>query len=351
MTYELPPMRPPSEAYSLLLRVHRGCPWNRCAFCDAYKNLKFDRSSIRPVEDIKRDILAAHQLMEQTMDASRELGDGEVITDRVRGYMFQRYFLDIGLFPWLLRYGQPQTAFLGDSDAIILKTGDMVKILEFLHKIFPSLERVTSYGRARTIATRAAGHMEALAHAGLNRIHIGLETGDDELLNFVEKGATAAQMVEAGSRVKRAGISLSMYVMPGLGGVSRSRQHALNTAAVLNQVDPDFIRFRSFVPRQGTPLYQQYEYGELVLLPPHGYVNEIKLLVETLEVTGRVAFDHMVNPTFKQDNHLVPLLHPDNEGYKFPERKGEVLTALERGLAIDESHFIRAEQWILREHL
>lgn len=351
MPYELPPMRPPSEAHSLLLRVHRGCPWNRCTFCDAYKDMKFDKSSIRPVEDIKQDILSARQLMEQAQEASRLLGDGGEITDRVRGYMFQRYFLDIGIFPWLLRYGQPRTAFLGDSNAIVLKTEPLVEILEFLRHTFPSIERVTSYGRARTVVTKTPEDMEALARAGLNRLHIGLETGDDELLSSVQKGATAAHMVEAGRRVKAAGISLSMYVMPGLGGTSRSRQHALNTAAVLNQTDPDFIRFRSFVPRQDTPIYQQYEHGELELLSPHGYVKEIKLLIETLEVTGRVAFDHIINPTYKQNHHLVPLLHPDADGYKFPEQKPEVLAALEHGLTIEESRFIRAEQWILREHL
>ncbi|MEE9202557.1 MAG: radical SAM protein [Dehalococcoidia bacterium] len=313
--------------------------------------MKFDKSSIRPVEDIKQDILSARQLLEQAQEASRLLGDDGEITDRVRGYMFQRYFLDIGLFPWLLRYGQPRTAFLGDSNAIVLKTEPLVEILDFLRRTFPSLDRITSYGRARTVATKAPGEMEALARAGLNRLHIGLETGDDELLATMQKGATAAHMVQAGRRVKAAGISLSMYVMPGLGGTSRTRQHALNTAAVLNQTDPDFIRFRSFVPRQGTPLYQQYEHGELELLPPHGYVEEIKLLVENMEVTGRVAFDHMINPTYKEGNHLVPLLHPDNDGYQFPGQKPEVLAALERGLAIDESRFIRAEQWILREHL
>lgn len=351
MVYELPPMRPPSEAFSLLLRVHRGCPWNRCAFCDAYKDMKFDKTSIRPVEDIKRDILAAKGLLDQVVQASWLVGEKGEITDRVRGYMLQRHFLDIGLFPWLLRYGPPRTAFLGDSNAIVLKTEPLVEILEFLRQTFPSIQRVTSYSRARTAATKAPEEMEALARAGLSRLHIGLETGDDELLALVQKGATGAHMVEAARRVKGAGISLSMYVMPGLGGVERSQQHALNTAKVLNQADPHYMRFRSFVPRRGTPLFEQYEGGQLQLLSPHGYVKEILLMVETMEVTGRVAFDHIINPCYKEGNRLVPLLLPDNEGYQFPEKKPEVLAALERGLDIDESRFIRAEQWILREHL
>lgn len=344
-------MRPPSEAYSLLLRVHRGCPWNRCAFCDAYKEMKFDKTSIRPVEALKADIATALDITTKAREASYLLGTPGQVDGRVAGYLWQRHGIDISPLPYLFRYGQPKTAFLGDSNAVVVPTPALVEVLESLYQGFPNLERVTSYGRAKTLVRKSLGELQALARAGLKRLHLGLETGDDELLTLVKKGATAQEMVEAGRKVKQAGISLSEYVMPGLGGQAYSQQHALNTAGVLNAVDPDFIRFRSFVPRSNTPLYELYEQGEWALLSPHGYIQEIKLMIENLEVTSRVCFDHFINPSYKQGNYLLPLLSTDENGYQFPEQQGEVLKILDQGLRLPESGFIRAEQWINREHL
>jgi len=352
MVYELPPMRPPSEAFSVLLRVERGCPWNRCAFCDAYKGMKFSRASIRSVEEVKGDIAFLRELTEQVKAATWLLGSPGRVDDRVRAYLLRRFGWDIAALPWLFRYGtEPRTAFLGDSNPIVLKTEALVEMITALFQAFPSLERLTSYGRAKTVVRKSADELAALRRAGLNRLHIGLETGDGELLERIKKGATPEEMVEAGRRVKEAGITLSEYVMPGLGGEELSRQHALNTARVLNAIDPDFIRFRPFVPRRGTPLFEEYQAGTFRLLSPHGYLREMHLLVSELQVTGRVCFDHIVNPCYRQDGQLVHLLRLDGDGYKFPEEKQEVLARLEEGLGIEESRFIRAEQWMWKEHL
>lgn len=351
MPYELPPMRPPSEAYSLLIRVERGCPWNRCTFCDAYKDMKFDRSAIRSVDEVKEDIRTARRILDRAQEVSRSLGSGGQINEAVRAYLIRTSWLDISALPWLMRYGEPRTAFIGDSNAIVLKAEPLIEIIQFMFQAFPSLERLTSYGRAKTVVSKSPPELLALRQAGLSRLHLGLETGDDELLALVKKGATSAEMIAAGRTVKAAGISLCEYVMPGLGGREKSQQHALNTARVLNQTDPDFVRMRSFVPRRGTPLFEQYEAGQLELLSPHGYVQEIKLLVENLEVHSRVCFDHIINPCYRAGNHLVPLLHPDENGYQFPEQRAEVLQRLGEGLSMTESCFIRAEQWMWREHL
>lgn len=348
MVYELPPMRPPSEAYSLLLRVHRGCPWNKCTFCSAYKNIKFDKSCLRSVEELKQDILTARKLADTVKQACWLTGSPGRVTEGVVAYIVRRYGIDISCFPWLIRdAGEPRSAFLGDSNAIIIRTEELCEIVRFLRSTFPSIERVTSYGRAKTVVRKTVEELKALREAGLDRLHLGLESGDDEVLSHVRKGATAEEMIRAGKMVKEAGIELSEYVMPGLGGEERSVPHALNTARVLNEIDPDFIRFRPFVPREGTPLYEEYIHGEFKLLSPHGYLREIKLMVENLKVTGRICFDHRLNPCYKDGGRLIYLLSLDYEGYKLPEAKEEVLELLERGLSIPEEKFIRMEQWML----
>ena len=193
MVYELPPFRPPSEAYSLLLRVTRGCPWNRCRFCGMYKSMRFQK---RSVEEIKDDI-----------DKARELyGDREM------------------------------NVFIGDADSPVIKTDYFVEALEYLRSQFTQIGRVTSYGRAKTLAMMAPEKLKRLADAGLDRLHLGLETGDPKLLEFICKGATPEQMIKAGRKVKEAGIELSEYLMLGLGGADGWESHARESAADLNAI-------------------------------------------------------------------------------------------------------------------
>ena len=160
MTYELPPMRPPSEAYSLLMRVMRGCSWNKCTFCDAYKSMKFDKSSIRSVDDVKRDIETAKNIADRAKEVSWMHGYLGRINEVVRSEMAKRYGVDIAIFPWLVRDGYPKTAFLADSNAIVIKADDLAEMVEYLYQTFPSLERVTSYGRAKTVVTKSLRDLE-----------------------------------------------------------------------------------------------------------------------------------------------------------------------------------------------
>jgi len=283
-------MRPPSEAYSLLLRVMRGCPWNYCTFCFAYKELS-RKECLRPVEDVLQDI-----------DELRDSVD---------------YWKGLGAA------SEPRRAFLADSNAIIIRTDDLVRIVTYLRQAFPSLQRVTSYARAKTILNKPREDLARLRQAGLTRLHLGLESGDDEVLRRVRKGATAQEMIDAGLKVKDAGFELSEYVMPGLGGRAASRQHALNTARVLNAIDPHYIRVRTLMLVPGTALRDEYERGEFEPLARGEILEEIAAMVEALDVSGRLCFDHMANP---------PIFQQDWEGYKFPEEKGAILGLIREAL-------------------
>lgn len=296
MPYELPPMRPPSEARSLLIRVMRGCPWNYCTFCSAYKNVP-RKALMRSVEEVKSDI-----------DELRMHWD-----EMCR----QRYIV------------APSTAFLADSNAIIIKTVDLVQIVAHLLEAFPSLERVTSYGRAKTVLAKGLDELRELRKAGLNRLHLGLESGDDGVLERVKKGANSGQMISAGLRVKEVGFELSEYVMPGLGGLEGSQQHVEGTARVLNAVDPDYTRVRSLILAPGTPLHQEYEAGRFQAMSELDLTHEIRALVERLEISGRLCFDHFSNP---------PFFRQDWEGYKFPEEKEEVLSTIDSALERWQAH-------------
>ena len=294
MPYELPPMRPPSEAYSLLIRVMRGCPWNYCTFCFAYKELS-RKECLRSVGEVQDDI----DELRLSVDYWKQLGHGR----------------------------EPRRAFLADSNAIVIRTDDLVRIVEHLRQAFPSLERVTSYGRAKTVLAKKPDDLARLRDAGLTRLHLGLESGDDEVLRRVRKGATAREMVDAGLRAKEAGFELSEYVMPGLGGRAASRQHVLNTARVLNAIDPHYIRVRTLMLVPDTPLCDEYQRGEFEPLSRREVIEEIGAMVEALEVSGRLCFDHVSNP---------PVFRQDWEGYKLPEEKEAVLKLIREALEAPE---------------
>lgn len=285
-TYDVGPIRPPSEANSLLIRVSRNCPWNKCEFCPIYKRHPFEK---RPVEDILKDIDAA---AETHGDAFR-------------------------------------TAFLQDANSLLLKTPDLLKVMAHLKNRFPRVERVTSYARARTAARKTVDELKQLQKAGLSRLHIGLETGYDALLAYMKKGMTADMAVEAGLRIKQSGISLCFYVIIGLGGQLRLedketwREHAVETAKVLNRVDPDYIRVRTLTVREGSPLFEKQLEGEFKRARDADLVKEELLMIEHLNVTSQFVSDHSTN------------ILMDIRG-KFPEDKEKLITIAKRYLALSE---------------
>jgi len=351
LTFEVGPIRPPSEggSHSLLLRATRNCPWSRCKFCYGliYNREKFQ---LRAVEDIKKDIDTVREIAEAVKGASSKLGYGGVVNADVGTALIRT---DPGLntnqsfilvYNWL--YFGARTVFLQDANTLIMPSAELLEVLNYLKETFPGIERITSYARAKTLARKTPEELKELRKAGLSRLHVGLETGDDELLKYVDKGVTSAEQIEAGKKAKEAGFELSEYVMPDLGGRAKSKQHALNTARVLNEIDPDFIRLRPFVPGPGMPLYEDYSKGVFELSSPHERLQEIKILVENLNVTGRLCFDHFLNSWYRDRSKRYTLFKQDYEGYKFPEEKKRVLELIEEGLKTDESVHIHVRDII-----
>ncbi|MBW1850153.1 MAG: radical SAM protein [Deltaproteobacteria bacterium] len=294
LSFEQGPIRPPSEARSLLLRVTRNCPWNQCLFCKTYKKRKF---SLRTVDEIKQDIQAARDIADDVSALSGKLGAEGKIDDQVISSVFgQPGHSDSYRSVAIWMYYGTGACFLQDADNLIMKTKDMVEVLEFLREKFPEITRVTSYSRSRTIVRKSLESLNDIRQSGLNRIHIGMETGYDPLLKFIKKGVTAAQHIDAGRKVVEAGMEVSEYVMPGLGGQEMWREHAVETAKVLNEINPHFIRFRSLRVLPMLPLHEKMMEGSFTVQTDDMVVEEIKLFLETLDgITSMVTSDHILN--------------------------------------------------------
>jgi histone acetyltransferase (RNA polymerase elongator complex component) len=294
-TFEQGPIRPPNEARSLLLRLTRNCPWNRCMFCPVYKKRKF---SLRTVDEIKKDIVTAREFADELYAMSSRLGVRGRVDDRVIGEVFsspEEYSDSYRSVAAWLYYGT-NDCFLQDADNLVVPVDDLVEILEFLREKFPEIKRITTYARSRTIVGKSVEALRRLKNAGLNRIHIGLESGSDGVLKFIRKGVSSAQHIEAGVKVREAGIELSEYVMPGLGGREMWREHALETARVLNGINPDFIRLRSLRVPRSVPLYQELEKGTFTMQSDDMVVEEIKIIIQNLDgISSIITSDHIMN--------------------------------------------------------
>jgi histone acetyltransferase (RNA polymerase elongator complex component) len=293
-SFEQGPIRPPNEARSLLLRFTRNCPWNQCMFCPVYKGRKF---SLRSVEEIKRDIQTAKDISDDIKALSWQLGGAGRVTDQVVSHVFSSpNYSDAyrSIAAWL--YYGTGACFLQDADNLIMPTEDMVEVLQFLREKFPEISRVTTYSRSRTIVRKSLDALKRLREAGLNRIHVGLESGYDPVLKMMKKGVTGAQHVEAGQKVVAAGIELSEYVMPGLGGQDLWKEHAVATAEVLNRINPDFIRIRSLRVPERIPLFNLLKEGAFKMQTDDMLSEEIKLFIQSLSgITSVVTSDHIMN--------------------------------------------------------
>ncbi len=283
MRYEGPIYRPPSEAESLLIQATVGCPHNKCTFCMVYK--KGPAYRVRPVKEICEDIEEA----------------ASVHGDTVRSVFFPA------------------------GNTIAMPTEDLSAICRFATDRFPGLQRITVYGSSQFVAEKGVDGMKSLREAGLKRIHVGLESGDDEILKRVKKGTTASEQVDAGRMARKAGIELSEYVILGLGGAERSQAHALATAETINAIQPDFLRLRTLVPKINTLLLHEVEKGCFQLLSPHQVLRETRLLLENILCQTVLASDHYTN-------YL-------NLSGRLPEDKGRFLDEIDRALCRNESSF------------
>ena len=291
--FELGPIRPPSEAKSLMLRITRNCPWNSCTFCGLYKGQKF---SIRPVSHIIKDIDVIRYYVDEIQKIMAQ-SDGAAHRQYMNLMAGQPESDRMALHAALIwAQGGMQSIFLQDANTLIIKPDDLVEILKHVQKSFPQVERITSYARSHTIARISDDDMARFAAAGLNRIHIGMESACDEVLDFVKKGVDKKTHIIAGQKVKRAGIELSEYFMPGLGGVTLSRENALETAEALNQINPDFIRIRTLGLPENVELYKDFQSGSFIKPGDVPMAEELLLLLDNLNgITSTVKSDHILN--------------------------------------------------------
>ena len=277
MRYEGDIYRPPGEWKSYLLQTTIGCSNNTCTVCGMYLDKKFH---IRPMADILEDIRMA------------------------KAY-----------------YGDVERVFLCDGDAIIMRTQELLTILEALHRAFPSLQRVTTYAGPRSTLAKTPEELRTLREAGLTRAYLGVETGCDALLKQVKKGVDAAQMLEAGVRLREAGMDLWVMVILGLAGTGEpSRRHMLDTAAMMNEMKPRHLSALTLTLDPGTELYQDYRAGRFHPITPRESLLEAKLLLENLTV----------DPLHFTCNHASNYL-PLKGG--LPEDRDRFLAMLDRALA------------------
>ena len=252
--FEQGPIRPPSEAESLLVRITRNCTWNKCKFCTLYKGQTF---SIRSVEEIKKDL-----------DAMADTG----------------------------YYDNCTSAFLQDANSIVLNPAKTEEILWYIKEKFPKINRITTYGRADTLSKITVDEYKRLYAAGLNRIHSGYESGSDKVLKLINKGNTKEQEIEAGKRIKQSGIHLSVYFMPGVGGKEFSVENYMETADVINQVNPDFVRIRTFVANKRSGMQEDIDAGIITECTDVEKAMEIKHLIENINnCDGEIVSDHIIN--------------------------------------------------------
>jgi radical SAM superfamily enzyme YgiQ (UPF0313 family) len=222
-----------------------------------------------------------------------------------------------------------RSVFFPDGNTILMKTEQLEEIFNYTRQLFPLLERITVYGSARFVNLKSLDELKRLNRAGLKRVHMGMESGDDEVLVRLKKGAAAREVVEAGKKAIAAGIELSMYYLVGSGGIELWQQHAINSGKVLSEINPHFIRLRTLVPDRGTPLYQDWEAGSFTLPRAHQALREVRLMIEHLTGTGEVLSDHISNYW--------------NVHGSLPQDKEKMLAQIDGALAIPEQSLRRSD--------
>lgn len=285
--YDYPPFRPPNEANSALIRATRGCPWNKCQFCTMYKDTKFQ---LKTVDEIKKDVDFACKI-----------------------------------------YNGAKTVFIADSDSLVLK--DIIKVISYIKQKFPDADRITSYARAKTLKNLGESYLKKIKDAGLTRVHIGLESGDKETLDFLKKGSTPEEMIAGGKAAKKAGLEVSFYVLIGAGGKKNIKQHAVESARVCNEVDVDFIRLRTLIVEHGSLLELQMKKGLYTPTSPVEKINEVKTFLKHLHLSDcEFASDHFTNYIFIDKE----IIYKGIFGH-LPEEKQKMLDVLDKTLDMIDS--------------
>jgi len=252
IAYDEPLFRPPSEAYSLILQVSLGCAWNQCAFCEMYSSKKF---RLRPEEDVFAEIesLAPH-------------------ANNIR------------------------KVFLADGNAMVLSFDKLSRLLDKLNENFPKLNRVSAYALPRDIESKSEEELRILADKGLKLLYVGIESGDDELLEVINKGENYESTSKALLKARKGGIKLSVMILNGLGGQNYSEQHAINSAKVVNEIQPEYLSTLVLSYPYGEDHFKQKFKGEFIPLNTIELIAEMKVFIETLELENTVfRSDHASN--------------------------------------------------------
>lgn len=292
-TFRIGPIRPPSEADSLLLQVTNGCTWNKCKFCQLYKHTRFRAYS---ADSIKKDIDNMVYQAEKVKKYKKDDGTWDI--DGINsllseGSQEERECLYM-VANWLVKGGE--NVFLQDGNTTALSSGRLSDVLIYLKKAFPEIKRITSYGRAENLAKVSAEEYAELKEAGLDRIHSGFESGSDEVLKKINKGVTSDEEIRAGKNIKKGGIELSVYFMPGVGGRELTGENARGTARVVNETNPDFLRIRTAAVKPGTELYEDFLKGDFILCSDDEKLMEIRTVIELADkVDTRLVSDHIIN--------------------------------------------------------
>lgn len=236
--------RPPSEAYSLIIQVTYGCSHNRCAFCDMYDDKHF---SMRPMEEIREDFEQARRV-----------------------------------------YRRVERVFLADGDALMRKTDDLVQILGLIYGLFPECQRVTCYASPTSLQIKPEEELRLLREKGLKMVYMGLESGCDAVLERMDKGHTAAQIIAAGQKARRSGLQLSVTAISGLGSRELWREHAVETAQAFNAMNPEYIGLLTLMVEPGTPLEKWVREGSFYVLKPVEVMQEMELFLQQIDSPGSV---------------------------------------------------------------
>lgn len=242
MHYEGNIFRPPSEANSILLQVTTGCSHNKCTFCGMYKQQKF---TIKDESILLQDILFAAQ-----------------------------HFRD------------QRRLFLCDGDTLSISQQRLVKILKLIKQHLPWIERVGIYANTKSIYNKSVEQLTELHSLGLKIAYMGLESGDNQTLAAINKGSDAQRMIDMGCKIRSAGIAVSVTVLLGIAGKSRSDIHARETGRVLSAIDPEYVGALSLMLVPGTPLHTEYEKGNFTLLSPQEMLREIGTMIEHTNLSG-----------------------------------------------------------------
>lgn len=291
--FRIGPIRPPSEAESLLLQVTNGCTWNKCKFCQLYRGTKFKAYSADSIKaDIDNMVVLADRV--RRYQSAEGIWDIEGLNRQLQSYDGDELQCFYMIANWLI--GGGENVFLQDGNTTALSSGRLTDVLVYLKQAFPSIKRITSYGRAENLSRVSAEEFAELKAAGLDRIHSGFETGSDAVLKKINKGVTAEQEITAGRNVKAGGIELSVYFMPGVGGRELTVENAVGTADVINAVNPDFFRIRTAFIKPGTGLYEDFLNGEMTLCSDDEKLIEIRTVIERAEgIDTKLVSDHMIN--------------------------------------------------------